>query len=526
MKTDILHTTPSHAFDPARRRALASMLAASAAMAGGASMPVWAQAARQKGGVLKVAALVNPSSLDPATGGAGTDHAYLWTLYDTLVEWDYKTLQTKPGLAEWAFPDPRTMVLTLRPGVKFHDGTACDAQAVKFNLDRNRQDARSNLKADLANISQVEVTGPLQVKVSLNQPDYTLPASLSDRAGMMVSPKAVRELGADHDRKPVGAGPWKFVKWADGQNVTLVRHEQYWRADQPYVDGIEFNIIVDNATALRSVVANQNHFVHSLSARYKPIIDRAKNLKFVTGPTLYLHQIYFNFARGALSNLKVRQAINFAIDRDAFLKAGMGGLGEIAHMQLPSAHWAYDKSLVGLYPFDPERARKLVAESGLSNIEIVFGGNNDQDSVRRNEIVMEQLGKVGIKTRFIAAPVAEAASQFFGSEKKTDALLSAWTGRPDPSMSYGSLYGTSAYFNAGRTEISPEFTKLLQESRARETLADRQRVFSSIQRTVMEGAYVAPLVFQVEVAAAAPQVRDFVPNLLGKPKFNDVWLAS
>lgn len=521
-RTSAEATTPTPAWS--RRRALQALAGASTVATMG--LPAWAQAARKRGGVLKIAALTNPSSLDPATGGSGNDHAFLWTMFDTLVTWDYDTLKPQPGLAQWSFPDPKTMLLDIRPNISFHDGTPCDAQAVKFNLDRSRQDQRSNLKADLSNVTAVEVTGPLQVKLTLTLPDVALPAVLSDRAGMMVSPKAARELGAEHDRKPVGAGPWKFVKWADGQNVVVTRYDKYWKTEESFVDGIEFAIIPDNATALRSVVANQNQLVYGLSARYKPVIDRAKNLRFVTGPSLYSHLMYFNFARGPLTNLKIRQAINFALDRDAYIKAGMGGLGEAAAMQLPTSHWAYDKSLAGLYPHDPERARKLVAESGLPNVELTIGGNNDQDSLRRNEIVMEQLGKVGIRVKFLVAPTSEAAGQFFGNEKKFDALLSAWTGRPDPSMTYGLLYAKGAYFNAGRTEVSPELTTLLQESRSAQTLEARRQVFAKIQRIIMEGAYVAPLAFQVEVGASAASVKDFRTNLLGKPKFNDVWLDS
>ena len=113
----------------------------------------------------------NPSSLDPATGGAGSDHTFLWTMYDTLVEWDYDTLKTKPGLASFTFPDPQTMLLEIKPGITFHDGTPLDAAAVKFNLDRARQEQRSNIKADLQNVAQVDVTGPMQVTVRLARPD-------------------------------------------------------------------------------------------------------------------------------------------------------------------------------------------------------------------------------------------------------------------------------------------------------------------------------------------------------------------
>lgn len=507
-----------------RRQALVA-LAGSAAM-GLLGLPAWAQEAKKKGGILKVAALTNPSSLDPATGGAGTDHPFLWTLYDTLVEWDYATLKTKPGLADWSYPDPKTMLLTIKPGITFHDGTPCDAQAVKFNLDRNRQDARSNLKADLASITAIDIAGPLQVKLTLKAADVVLPAVFSDRAGMMVSPKAVKELGNDHDRKPVGAGPWKFVKWEDNQRVVVTRNEQYWKSGEPYADGIEISVITDQATALRSVTAGQNDMVYALSARYKPLIEKAKNITLVTAPTLYCIQLYFNFSRAPLNNVKVRQAINCAIDRDAFIKAGMGGVGEMAAMQLPTSHWAYEKSLADQYKFDPERARKLIAESGLGgSIEMSFGGYNDQDNMRRNEIIMEQLGKVGIKAKFTTGTIPDISGQFFGAEKKFDALLSAWTGRPDPSMSYALMYAKEAYYNAGRAEVSPDMAALLQESREKSSIDERKVSFSKIQRILVEGAFSAPIAFQFEIAATGARVKGFRPNLLGKPKFNDVSLG-
>ncbi|MFT3778438.1 MAG: ABC transporter substrate-binding protein [Ottowia sp.] len=502
-----------------RRQALAWM----GGLAMGATAPAWAQGAAGAGKVLRIAAPTNPSSLDPATGGAGTDHSFLWTLYDTLVDWDYDTLRTRPGMAEFRFSDPKTLVLDIKPGISFHDGTPCDAEAVKFNLDRNRQDARSNVKADLVAVESVGVTGPLQVTVKLKAADVTIPAVLSDRAGMMISPKAVKELGNDSDRKPVGTGPWKFVSWADNQKLVVARHEKYWRAGLPHMDGIEFSIITDQATALRTVTAGQNDFAYALSARYKPLIERAKNLTLITAPTLFVYQLYLNWSRGPLSNQKIRQAMNFAIDRQAFINAGMGGLGEVAGMQLPSSHWAHDKGVASMYGYDPERARKLVAEAGLgSSVEITVCGWNDQDSLRRNEIVMEQLGKVGIRCKFTVGTVPEVSGQFFGNEKKFDAALSAWTGRPDPSMTYALMYAKDAYYNAGRADTTPQINALLAESRQKTALEERRQIFAKLQRLVMEQAYSVPLAFQFEVDAAGPKIKGYKPDLLGKPKFIDI----
>ena len=510
-----------------RREAIA--LTTGALAAAGFAGRAQAQGTPKRGGTLRISAPANPSSLDPATGGAGSDHAFLFTIYDTLTEWDFETLKPKPGLAEsWKFSDPTTLVLNIRPGITFHDGTPLDAEAVKFNLERNKSDQKSNIKADLASMASVEVTGPLQVTLKLSTPDAALPGILSDRAGMMVSPTALKAAeGGTVARKPVGAGAYAFVSWADGEKIVVKRNEKYWKANRPYPDGIEFSIIPELTTGARSVTAGQNDLIYQLPPRQKAIIERASSIKVFNGPTLYVFQIFLNWAKPPFDNVKVRQAFNFAIDREAFVKAALAGLAEPAYMNLPKAHWAYDKSVAELYPHDPDKARKLLAEAGLkegTTIDLI--GYSDQDSVQREEILIEQFRKAGMNVKFSNAPIAEAAAAFFGTEKRGSGLLAAWTGRPDPSLTYSLMFTKDAYYNGGRAPVPPELEAAIKELRASEDIEVRRKAFATVQRLVMENALVAPLAFQFELVAMNKKVQGYRPNLLGKPKYDDVWLES
>jgi peptide/nickel transport system substrate-binding protein len=510
-----------------RREAIA--LTTGALAAAGFAGRAQAQGTPKRGGTLRISASANPSSLDPATGGAGSDHAFLFTIYDTLTEWDFETLKPKPGLAEsWKFSDPTTLVLNIRPGITFHDGTPLDAEAVKFNLERNKSDQKSNIKADLASMASVEVTGPLQVTLKLSTPDAALPGILSDRAGMMVSPTALKAAeGGTVARKPVGAGAYAFVSWADGEKIVVKRNEKYWKANRPYPDGIEFSIIPELTTGARSVTAGQNDLIYQLPPRQKAIIERASSIKVFNGPTLYVFQIFLNWAKPPFDNVKVRQAFNFAIDRETFVKAALAGLAEPAYMNLPKAHWAYDKSVAELYPHDPDKARKLLAEAGFkegTTIDLV--GYSDQDSVQREEILIEQFRKAGMNVKFSNAPIAEAAAAFFGTEKRGSGLLAAWTGRPDPSLTYSLMFTKDAYYNGGRAPVPPELEAAIKESRASEDIEVRRKAFATVQRLVMENALVAPLAFQFELVAMNKKVQGYRPNLLGKPKYDDVWLES
>jgi peptide/nickel transport system permease protein/peptide/nickel transport system substrate-binding protein len=478
---------------------------------------------------LRISASANPSSLDPATGGAGSDHAFLFTMFDTLTEWEFETLKPRPGLAEsWSYADPKTFVLNIRPGVTFHDGTPLDAEAVKFNLERNKTDPKSNIKADLVTVASVEVTGAMQVTLKLNAPDTALPGILSDRAGMMVSPTALKASSTGNvARTPVGAGAYAFVSWADGEKIVVKRHEKYWKLNRPLPDGIEFSIIPELTTGVRSVTAGQNDLIYQLPPRQKAIVERSSNIKVFNGPTLYVFQIFLNWAKPPFDNIKVRQAFNLAIDRVTFVKAALAGLAEPAYMNLPKAHWAYDKSVAELYPYDPDRARKLLAEAGFKEGTVIeIGGYPDQDSVQRQEILIEQLRKVGIGIRFVNAPVAEASAAFFGPEKRGSGLLAAWTGRPDPSLTYSLMFTKDAYFNSGRAPVPPELEAAIRESRASEDIEVRRKAFATVQRLVMENAFVAPLAFQFELVAMNKKVQGYRPNLLGKPKYDDVWLEG
>jgi peptide/nickel transport system permease protein/peptide/nickel transport system substrate-binding protein len=493
------------------------------ALAGSAA----AQGAPKKGGVLKVSANANPSSLDPQTGGSGSDHAFLYPIFDTLIDFEPATLKALPGLAEsWSNPDPKTLLLNIRPGVTFHDGTPLDAAAVKFNLDRARSDPRSNIKGDLVTVEGVEVAGPQQVAIKLKQPDSALLLILSDRAGMMSSPKAMQELGKDYDRKPVGAGPMKFVSWNDNERVTYAKHDKYWKPGQPWLDGLEMNVIPEINTALRAVVANQNDFVYFLSPQQKPLVDRAKTLVSVSGPTLYCVMTFLNFAKPPLNDLRVRQALNYAVDRESFAKATMAGLSEVATTVLPKAHWAFDPTLENYYKHDPDKAKALLAEAGHKDgFELHLIGYTDQRQQQRQEVLQEQLRKVGIKLRFSTFNIPEGSAAFF-AKAEGNGLLSQWTGRPDPSLTFTLLYGKGSYFNSGREEATPEISAALAASRASTDLGERKKAFSLLQRLVLEQALSMPLLFQFELDAHNAKVKGFSPNLLGKPRFDGVWLDS
>lgn len=508
-----------------RRRAV---LGGSAALGAGLLVNPWAFAQDapegKPGGVLRVSMFTNPSSLDPMTSVAGSDINFLFCLYDTLIEYHPKTLEPMPGLAEsWDFSDPQKLILNLRTDVVFHDSTPLDGAAVKAFLERNMQSDRSRVKPDVASIDTVEAPSSHQVVLNLKYPDAALLLGLSERAGMVFSPTAFEASGEDSDRNPVGTGPWKLVSWTDQDRVIVTRNEAYYKPNRPYLDGIDFQIIPDGGTGLRSVQSGQNDMVVGVS----PIqIERLQNdpgLNIDIGDTLRALTFFIHYGRPPLDDVRLRQALNYAVDRQTFLDALQGGHGKVAGLIVPDGYWAYDEEAANRYPYDPEKAKQLVAEAGYPDgITLRVTVTADQTSLQQIEVFAEMFKKANINLEILSGSNNEIAERWRGGA--ADIHWALWSGRPDPSISYSSLYLKDSFFNVGKAEPSPELSQAIADTIASADPAVRAEAFQRANRLEREVALVVPVVFEVAVAAFVPKVKGYVSNLLNRTKYNDIYI--
>lgn len=340
----------------------------------------------------------------------------------------------------------------------------------------------------------------------------------------MRSPKAVREKGAAHDRSPVGTGAYKFVSWADKDQVVLTANPDYWKPDAAKLDGIVFKVISEPQTALRSVVAGDNDLTYYVPPQQRAVAQRSNNLAINIGPSLQVGMLYFNYARGPLKDARVRQAVNHAIDRALYIKATAGGLGEVADMALPKSHWAYAPELANFYKYDPDRAKALLKEAGFPDgVEIHLIAWNDQVSVQRTEVLIEMFKKANIRLKLSTGSGVETAGQFFGKQEG-DMHLSFWTGRPDPSLTYDLLFAEGSFFNAGRG-ATPGMAALLSEAQSGATQESRKAAFVKVQRAALENALFCPIMFDVQMVVHTNRLKGYQPNLIGKPKFEGVSLS-
>jgi ABC-type transport system substrate-binding protein len=503
--------------------------AALAAAAGSLLVPASgrAQAQPRRGGTLRVGTYAAPSSLDPMTGRNGTDHVFLYPICETLIGFEPKTMVPVPGLAKaWSFPDPKTMVLSLREGIQFHDGTPFDAEAVKYNLERAAGDPRSNIRTDFDSVASVSVTGSHEVTLTLKRPDSSLPLTLSDRAGMIVSPSAAKSLGVGTDRHPIGTGPMKFVSLTDNDRVVYARNDQYWQPGQPHLDGMIIRTIPDIQTALRSAIAGEIDLVFELSPEQKPLLDRARTLTTVITPSFRLHTVYLNYAKKPLNDQRVRQALNYAIDRQALNKAVGMNLNQPTTTELPKEHWACDPSTSEGYTYDPAKAKALLTQAGYADgCDISFLGWTEQRWQKVQEVMMEQVKAAGFRLHIALGSPGDTATRFFGPTKESSGRVAVWSGRPDPSQIYRQLFGKGSYYNAGG-EVTPGVEELLEQSVATPDLDARKAVFSKLQRLVLDQGLMLPMMFEAEIVTFHKKVHGYEPNLLGKPQLQSIWLEE
>jgi peptide/nickel transport system permease protein/peptide/nickel transport system substrate-binding protein len=368
------------------------------------------------------------------------------------------------------------------------------------------------------------VTGPLTVVMHLKAPDKTIPLMLSDRPGMMSSPKAVEAAGDDYDRHPCGTGQFKFVSWADGDRVILARNENYWKKGLPYLDGITFRVMTDYAAGARAVTAGENDFMWLVPPRLYENLKRDRNLAVFKYPSMRIMNLFFNYGRGPLKDVRVRKAINYAIDRTGFTRVTTDGTGDVACSLIPPQHWAYDPESANTFPHDAAKAKALLAEAGFADgLALDMIVLPDAEYRKRADIIMDNLKKAGITVNLM--PVQQATSTFV-TQQKGDMYLVSWPGRPELTQTYFQIFSKNSYYNVAHETPIANIEELIDATRLSEDPAERRKAFAALTRAERDAPLFAPICAEQVVYVARKNVRGFRPSFMGKPKFDGVFFAA
>jgi peptide/nickel transport system substrate-binding protein len=490
-----------------------------------ATTPINANAAK-KGGTLRVGLSVDVATLDPHLSGSKIDRQVYHNLYDPLLILDNK-LGIQPNLAEsFQTPDPKTLLLKFRSGVKFHDGTDFNAEAARVNFDRMANDPKSVRKGEVANIASTEVVDPLTLKINLKQPDSSLLATLTDRAGMMISPTALQKLGADlgHDATGAGTGAYQFVEWVPDDHVLLKRNDAYWNKDGgPYLDQIRYRPIPDDTVKLQSLQGNEIDALDYLAPRNVSIAKSDANLVVIDVPSLAAFWFMLNTTRPPFDNKNFRLALSYALDVDAIVKGVYLGIGVPANGPISPSSWAYDDTIKPVQR-DLAKAKQFLAAGGsLDGFSFSFEVVNTPIGVQEGEVIKAQLAEAGITCNVVTVDGARQLAD--GNNKTFDMTSYDWSGRPDPDGNTYQFFHTTPGVSLNWSGVSiPELDQLLEQTRQVTDHAERKKLYSQAIQILRDEAPVVFVVHPVEPKALSPKLQGYTPIPDGMLRFKDVWL--
>lgn len=436
------------------------------------------------------AQFTNTFNVAKSTGDC--DQVPFFMIYDSLMHWD--GTKFSPGLAEKIETDATTATITLRDGVTFQDGQPFDAEAVKAGLLENKKNTQLD---SLHKITSIDT--PDAKTVVVHYKDDTIVdfvGAMSGRDGMIMAPGSY----ATADKKPVGAGPFRFASFTAGDSIVLEKNPDYWDKGAYDFDGITFEATGTGKDALTAVQAGGIDIARLES----DLIDDAQRdgqLGVATRLSPAYLELQFRQSKAGntpFDNVKVRQAMAMAIDKDKINASIQAGAGQVASQAFLEDSPAYDKSLKDRYPYDPVAARKLLTEAGYPNgfsFTMAIPGGGIQSMETQGALVQDMLKQIGITANITKILGSDIATNYY-IKGGGDAFLAARLGSKSLTGSIDDLFSkykfVSTWNNSGRQDI----TDLMTKAKTAPTPAERVRYVQEANRIVVDNALEIPIAFQ------------------------------
>ncbi len=441
---------------------------------------------------LRIGLAEDPDILDPTLARTYVGRIVFSSFCDKLFDIDEK-LNVVPQLAlsHETSPDGRTVTIRLRPNVTFHDGEKLDAEAAKFSLDRHMTMTGSFRRPELAAVERIEVVDPLTIRLMLKTPFAPLISQLTDRAGMMVSPKAAQAAGDRFGLRPVCAGPYKFVERVQQDRIVVEKFADYWNKDQIHIDRIIYLPIVDATVRLANLKSGGLDLIERLLATDIKDVRSDPRLRLSTALELGYQGMDINVgngerAKGPLgSSAKVRQALDLAIDRQALNQVVFNG-EFVPGNQWVSPEHPYYQAAFPVPKRDVARAKALLKEAGVTTpFEVDFMVPKGAETQAVAEVIQAMAAEIGITMKIRVTEFATSLKQAEAGEYQ--AYLLAWSGRTDPDGNLYIFHKSKAPQNYPGYS-NPEADKLLDESRIPSDMAQRKAIYEKLTRVILADA--------------------------------------
>ena len=464
---------------------------------------------------LRIVLREEPDRLDPTLARTFVGRIVFAGLCDKLFDIDDK-LQIIPQLATgYEYTDPKTLIIHLRPGVKFHDETPMDAEAVKYSLERHLHMQASARSSEINIMDHVEVVDPLTVRVLLKAPSAPFVAQLTDRAGMIVSPKAAEAEGQDFALHPVCAGPMKFVERVAQDHITLERFADYWNKDAIHFDRVIYLPIPDSSIRLANLQAGSVDLVEYILPTDADTVKHDPKLRLVTYDALGYQGITYNVANGPQAKTPLgqsaaaRRAFDMSIDREALMQVVYNGMFSPTAQAVPPESPFFDAALKPVTR-DVDGAKALLKQAGLTPpVPVNLLVPNSPDITQMAEIIQSMAADAGFDVKLTTMEFASSLD--LAQQGGFEAYLLAWSGRIDPDGNlYSFLHSNTGTQNYGKYS-NPEMDKLLDDARTEGDVAKRKALYAQEAELEQKDMPISYLYTQRDLAGLSAKLHGFKP---------------
>jgi peptide/nickel transport system substrate-binding protein len=475
-------------------------------------------------------------SLDPGIVTDGESFKVTQNLFETLLNFGERDTTIHPGLAkEWTVSDDGlTYTFQLQEGVKFHDGTDFNAEAVIKNVDRwkggKEEDFyyfNSMFKAEGEDIiSEVTADGDYTVIFKLSRPQAPFLKNLAMSPFGIGSPTAFEAAGDKFGDNPVGTGPFKFTDWKRNESITIEKFEDYWQAGLPKLDKVIFRSIPDNSARLNELIAGNIDLADGVNPSDGKTVEGNSELQLIERPSMNIGYLGLTNTRAPFDNKLVRQAVNYAINKQAIVDAFFEGRAEVAANPMPPSISGYNDA-ISPYPYDPEKAKSLLAEAGYDGKEIELWAMPVPrpympDGAKVAEVIQKNLEDVGIPSKIVTFEWATYLDK--AKDGEADAFMLGWTGDNGDADNF--IYTLLDKDNIGSNNYAyysnDEVHDLLIKAQSETDENVRNDLYKKAQEIIHDDAPWVPLAHSTPLLAAKAGVKGFLPHPTGSDKLDNV----
>jgi peptide/nickel transport system substrate-binding protein len=463
--------------------------------------------------VLEIGADQGPAGLDPHLLTAFPSFMVVnGNIYEGLTHVD-KDLKIGPSLAEsWSVaPDGKTYTFKLRPNVTFHDGSAMEAEDVVSSIKRvQSKEIASPLASRLSAVESVNAVDPQNVELKLKEPSAAL---LSSLATIAIVPSAMEANKDALQKTPVGTGPFKFQEWQPNGYILLARNEAYWEKGLPKLAGLKFNIVPESATRQVGLSNGQYALLPNIDAATALQLKGKPNVKLAETLDLAYTLIGMNVSKPPFDNPKVREAVNYAINRKEIVDAALFGAGVPGGPLSPALKsWALDTKEFACYSHDPAKAQALLKEAGVATpVAVTMNVLPRQDIKDVAQVVQEQLNKAGFKVELKNQEQGQFIQDWRNSNFDLFASINA--GNPDPDEYFYRTFRTGGSTNVFKY-TDQEIDGLLDQARTTQDQAARKTAYDKVQKKLACSGPVAHLTYGTLFSAMRDKMQGYevMPN--------------